>query len=137
MLEDALRDAFAAKAGNAPPGSLDDVDDVADAAIRGAGRIRRRRTIATGLAGFVAVAIAMITTLYLVNPLRPPQHRPALDLAAPPQNRETPAVPTTQAQPPAAAREADAIGGTAQAAKKGRLQLPDKGSVAAAYLAKD
>jgi len=138
MLEDALRDTFAAKAGTAPPGSL---DGVADAAITGAHRLRRRRrAMATGLAGFVVLAITAITTFHLAMS---PAAQVPLVVNAGGQVTPADASPAPQAtrtvatQPPAANREVDAIGGSAQAAKKVRLQLPDKGTVAAAYEAKD
>src|SRR5258705_118346 len=139
MLEDALRDAFAAKAGNAPPGSP---DGVADAAIRGAGRIRRRRrAMATGLAGFVIVAIAAITTFQLVVVPTGPVSSQAASGGMPARtfSVQEPATAPTVPTPLAAASEVDAIGdgGSAEAAKKVRLQLPDKGTVAAAYEAKD
>jgi hypothetical protein len=139
MLEDALRDAFAAKAGTAPPGSL---GGVADAAIRGAHRLRRRRrTMASGLAGFVIMAIAAVGTFHLVTSSAgqaPPQINAGDHTSTRNPGADVPATnPAVQTPPQAAHREVDAMGGSAQTAGKVRLQLPDKGSVAAAYQAKD
>ncbi|GAA0740366.1 hypothetical protein GCM10010199_65040 [Dactylosporangium roseum] len=136
MLEDALRDTFAAKAGDAPPGSL---DDIAGAAIRGAARIRnRRRVMAGGLAGIVAFAVAAITVLQVMSLGQPAAPGSTVSLAGPPPTAAEPIPTGTQTIPPQTAREIDAIGGgSAQPTKKVRLQLPDKGTVAAAYQAKD
>ncbi|UWP83565.1 hypothetical protein [Dactylosporangium fulvum] len=135
MLEDALRDTFAAKAGNAPPGSL---DGVADAAIRGAAQIRnRRRAMAGGLAGILAFAVAAITALQVVIPGKPAEQGHTADIAGPPEIAAESTQTGRQTPPPQAPTAVDAIGGTAQPTKKVRLQLPDKGTVAAAYQAKD
>src|SRR5258705_9628843 len=65
MLEDELRGTFAAKAGSLPPGSLTSLHGVADAALLGAARIRRRRRQAvTGLSGLVAVAAVSVAVLH-------------------------------------------------------------------------
>ncbi|WP_238016428.1 hypothetical protein KZZ52_04235 [Dactylosporangium sp. AC04546] len=135
MLEDALRDTFAAKAGSTPPGSL---DDFADAAIRGAGRIRRRqRAMTGGLAGIVVLALAALAMFQVVSPQHPGGAGPADDLALPPRTDVPSQAPTSTVAPPQVAREVYAYPGTAQPAKSVRIQIPEKGSVAAAYQAKD
>jgi hypothetical protein len=136
MIEDALREAFAAKADTAPPTSL---DGIADVAIRNAGRIRRRRrTAVTGLAAFIVMAVTAVATFHVVTP-----NGPAGTVAQPDprtQTSEPKATPNTQTAPPAAAGGAvDAIEGQGQGQQSQtvRLKLPDNGTVAAAYKAKD
>ena len=69
MIEDALREAFAAKAGTRPPTSL---DGIADVAIRNAGRIRRRRrTAVTGFAVFIVMAVASVATFHVITTAGP------------------------------------------------------------------
>jgi hypothetical protein len=141
MLEDELRDTFAAKAGTVPPGPLVSLGGAADAAIRGAGRIRRRRRIAaTGLTGFVAVALASVVVTHVLTPAPSPNFSQAdRGSEAPVRSEQTPTPPPIgRTVPPAVGNhEVDAIGASAQATQKVRLQLPDKGTVAAAYQAKD
>ncbi|GGM56538.1 hypothetical protein ACFFX1_29345 [Dactylosporangium sucinum] len=135
MLEDALRDAFAAKAGSTPPRSL---GGIADEAIRGAGRIRRRRRAVTGgLAGIVVLALAAIGVLQIVSPQPTGGTGPSTNLALPPRTDVPSQAPTSTTAPPQAAREVDAYTGTAQPSKRVRIQFPEKGSVVAAYQAKD
>ncbi|MFG2037560.1 hypothetical protein [Dactylosporangium sp. NPDC048998] len=140
MLEDELRETFAAKAGSPPPGSLASLTGAADAAIHGAARVRRRRrTAVTGLSGFVAVAVAstaFVHTMaagtpggvpYAQGPVGQPttEHRPS-----PGKSRSLPAGPAEM-------REVEAVGPSAQAATRVRLQLPARSTVTAAYQAKD
>lgn len=133
MIEDALREAFAAKAGTKPPTSL---DGIADLAIRNAGRIRRRRrTAVTGFAAFVVMAVAAVTTFQVLTSSAPSDTVAHPDLGT--QTSEPKATPNTQTAPPAAAREVDAIDGQGQKSQTVRLKLPDNGTVAAAYKAKD
>jgi hypothetical protein len=140
MLEDELRGTFAAKAGAPPPRSLASLDGAADAAIRGAGRVRRRRrAVSTGLTGFVAVALASIAVAHVLMPGQTAGIPQAGESGMTAHSEQaTSQMPTGRSVPPAEANhEVDAIGSSAQAAKKVRLQLPDKGTVAAAYQAKD
>ncbi|MFC5000498.1 hypothetical protein ACFPIJ_21995 [Dactylosporangium cerinum] len=136
MIEDALREAFAAKAGTKPPRSL---DDIADVAIRNAGRIRRRRRAGvTGFAAFIVMAVAAVATFHVVSPGGPANTVAQSDLGT--QASEPRATPNTQTAPPAESREVDAIdgqGGQGQQSQTVRLKLPDNGNVAAAYKAKD
>ncbi|MEV4513484.1 hypothetical protein AB0K00_31505 [Dactylosporangium sp. NPDC049525] len=133
MIEDALREAFAAKAGTKPPTSL---DDIADVAIRNAGRIRRRRRVtATGFAAFIVMAVAAVATFHVITPGAPTSTVARGDTAT--QASEPKATPNTETAPPAAAREVDAIDGQGQQSQNVRLKLPDNGTVAAAYKAKD
>jgi hypothetical protein len=140
MLEDELRETFAAKAGSPPPGPLASLDGVADAAIRGAARVRRRRRAAvTGTSGFLAFAVATVAILHTLTAGAPSGQPAAQGSATEPllEQRSSPGTtPSTPAVPPEM-REVDAIGPSAQAATKIRLQLPAKSTVTAAYQAKD
>lgn len=140
MLEDELRETFATKAGNPPPRSLASLDGVADVAIRGAARVRRRRrAAATGVAGFVAVAAASLAVLHTLTagaPVGGPQANAGGDGQTVEQHGSPSPSPSTSLPPPPL-REVDAIGPSAEAATKVRLQLPDKSTVAAAYQAED
>lgn len=132
MIEDALREAFAARAGSTPPTSL---NGIADVAIRNAGRIRRRRrTAMTGFAAFIVMAVAAISTFHVLTPA-------ATDAVATEnfgsKTAQPPATTGTQTAPPAATREINAMDWQAQPSQTTRLQLPDNGTVAAAYKAKD
>ncbi len=133
MIEDALREAFKAKAGSAPPTSL---NGIADVAIRNAGRIRRRRrTAMTGFAAFIVMAVAAVATFHVLTP------GGATDTVAEEsvgsRTAEPQGTPNTETAPPAAPREISAIDQQAQPAQTIRLLLPDNGTVAAAYKAKD
>ncbi|MET7421249.1 hypothetical protein [Dactylosporangium sp. NPDC005555] len=134
MIEDALREAFKAKAGTQPPTSL---DGIADVAIRNAVRVRRRRrTAVTGFAAFVVIAFAAVSTFHVLTPNAPS----GIGVAQTDTGRQTPepeATQNTATAPPAAAREVDAIDGQAQPSLTVKLKLPDNGTVAAAYKAKD
>ncbi|MEV0136477.1 hypothetical protein AB0H83_49650 [Dactylosporangium sp. NPDC050688] len=133
MIEDALREAFAAKAGTEPPRSL---DGIADVAIRNAGRIRRRRrTAVTGFAAFVVMAVAAVATFQVIAPSTPGGPIAQSDTGR--QTTQPQATAGTQTAPPAAAKEVPAIDGQAQPSQTVRLKLPDNGTVAAAYKAKD
>ncbi|WP_327006452.1 hypothetical protein OHA72_03730 [Dactylosporangium sp. NBC_01737] len=133
MIEDALREAFAAKAGTEPPTSL---DGIADVAIRNAGRVRRRRRVtAAGFAVFIVMAVAAVATFRGITPGGPAGTVAQPDLGT--QTSEPKATSNTQTAPPAAAREVDAIDGQGQQSQTVRLKLPDDGTVAAAYKAKD
>lgn len=133
MIEDALREAFAAKAGTEPPRSL---DGIADVAIRNAGRIRRRRrTAVTGFAAFVIMAVAAVATFQVIAPSTPSSSVAQGDTGR--QTTQPQATADTQTAPPAAAKEVPAIDGQAQPSQTVRLKLPDNGTVAAAYKAKD
>ncbi|MFI5906460.1 hypothetical protein [Dactylosporangium sp. NPDC051541] len=140
MLEDELRETFAAKAGSAPPGSLSSLDGFADAAIRGAARVRRRRRVAvTGLTGIVAVAAASVAVLHTFTgaaPIGSSQPPGPVAQESPSQRPATGSTPTAPTAPPAM-REVTGIGPSAEAATKVRLQLPAKSTVTAAYQAKD
>ncbi|GAA1562092.1 hypothetical protein GCM10009827_099440 [Dactylosporangium maewongense] len=133
MIEDALREAFKAKAGTAPPTPL---NGIADVAIRNAGRVRRRRRVAaSGFAAFVVMAVAAIATFHIVG-----QGSPSAPVAQgdhDPQSSQPQATLTTQTAPPAVGKEVPAIDGDAQPSTTVRLKLPDNGTVAAAYKAKD
>ncbi|GAA3448475.1 hypothetical protein [Dactylosporangium matsuzakiense] len=140
MLEDELRDTFAAKAGSAPPGSLASLDGFADAAIRGAARVRRRRRAAvSGLAGVIAVAAGSVAVLHTFTggapsgPSAPPGPVAQESPSQRPATGNTPTAPVT----PSDMREFTGIGPSAEAAVKVRLQLPAKSTVTAAYQAKD
>ena len=133
MIEDALREAFAAKAGAEPPRPL---DGIADVAIRNAGRIRRRRrTAVTGFAAFVVMAVAAVATFQVITPTTPGSPLAEGDTGR--QTSQPQATTGTQTAPPAAAKEVPAIDGQAQPSQTVRLKLPDNGTVAAAYKAKD
>ncbi|MEV6923477.1 hypothetical protein AB0M46_03030 [Dactylosporangium sp. NPDC051485] len=140
MLEDELRATFAAKAGSPPPGSVSALHGAADAAIAGALRVRRRRRAAvTGLSGFVAVAavsVAVLHTLTAGGPAGPPQAGGSIGR---PQTEQRPSAGTTNFSSPtqAAMHEVEAIGPSAQAATRVRLQLPAASTVTAAYQARD
>ncbi|WP_432985304.1 hypothetical protein [Dactylosporangium sp. CA-233914] len=140
MLEDELRETFAAKAGDPPPGSLSSLDGVADVAIRGAARVRRRRRAAvTGLSGFVAFAaasVAVVHTLTTGTPTGSPQSPGPVAQGSPEQRPSVVGTSTAPVAPPEM-HEVTAIGPSAQAATKVRLQLPAKSTVTAAYQAKD
>ncbi|WP_433613320.1 hypothetical protein ACQP2P_03830 [Dactylosporangium sp. CA-139114] len=140
MLEDELRDTFAAKAGSPPPGSLASLDGFADAAIRGAARVRRRRRAAvTGLTGIVAFAVASAAILHTLTAGAPggsPQPPGPLAQESPTQRPSTAGTPTAPVTP-SEMREVTAIGPSAEAATRVRLQLPARGTVTAAYQAKD
>lgn len=134
MIEDALREAFKAKAGVRPPSSL---DGIADVAIRNAGRVRRRRrTAVAGFAAFIVMAVAAIATFHAVTPGAPTDPIAQGD-SGKQQTAEPSATPDTQTAPPAVAREVDAIDGQSQPTLTVKLQLPDHGTVAAAYKATD
>lgn len=133
MIEDALREAFAAKAGTAPPRSL---DGIADVAIRNAGRIRRRRrTAVSGFAAFVVMAVAAVATFHVLTPSAPGDTVAQTDPGR--QTTQPAGTADTQTAPPAVAKEVPAIDGQAQPSQTVRLKLPDNGTVAAAYKAKD
>jgi hypothetical protein len=133
MIEDALREAFAAKAGSKPPTSL---DGIADVAIRNAGRIRRRRrATVTGFAAFIVMAVAAVATFHTVTPGSPANPIAQKDTGT--ETSEPRATTNTQTAPPAVAREVDAIDGQSQQSQTVKLRLPDNGTVAAAYKAKD
>jgi hypothetical protein len=133
MIEDALREAFATKAGTKPPTSL---DGIADVAIRNAGRIRRRRRAGvTGFAAFIVMAVAAVATFHVVNQGGPADTVAQPDLGT--QTSEPRATPNTQTAPPAENREVPALDGQAQQSQNVTLKLPDNGTVAAAYKAKD
>ncbi|MDG6100535.1 hypothetical protein Daura_03705 [Dactylosporangium aurantiacum] len=133
MIEDALREAFAAKAGTQPPRSL---DGIADVVIRNAGRVRRRRRAAvTGFAAFVVMAVAAVATFHVITP-----SSPGSTVAEGDTSRQTVAPEATlnsQTAPPAADKEVPAIDGQAQPSQTVHLKLSDNGTVAAAYKAKD
>ncbi|MFF5234794.1 hypothetical protein [Dactylosporangium sp. NPDC000521] len=133
MIEDALREAFKAKAGTAPPAPL---NGIADVAIRNAGRIRRRRrAAASGFAAFVVMAVAAIATFHVVG-----QGTPSAPVAQGdhgPQSSQPQATLATQSDPPAVGKEVAAMDGDAQPSTTVRLKLPDNGKVDAAYKAKD
>ncbi|WP_426509951.1 hypothetical protein ACPPVO_04130 [Dactylosporangium sp. McL0621] len=140
MLEDELRETFAAKAGSPPPGSLTSLDGFADVAIRGAARVRRRRRAAvTGLTGFVAIAAASVAVLHTLTgggPAGAPQPPGPAAQESPaqrPSTTDSPAAPTSSSD----MREVTGIGPSAEAATRVRLQLPAKSTVTAAYQAKD
>jgi hypothetical protein len=139
MLEDELRGTFAAKAGSLPPGSLTSLHGVADAALLGAARIRRRRRQAvTGLSGLVAVAAVSVAVLHTFTAGGAPGGAIAGDSLQPSVDQHSspgPASATPSA--PTGMREVDAIGPSAQAATKVRFQLPAASTVTAAYQAKD
>ncbi|MFC4047333.1 hypothetical protein ACFO1B_53770 [Dactylosporangium siamense] len=134
MIEDALREAFAAKAGTKPPGSL---GDIADVAIRNAGRIRRRRRAGvTGFAAFIVMAVAAVATFHAVSPGGPADTVAQPDLGT--HTAEPQATPNTQTVPPATGKEVGVFDGQqGQESQTVRLKLPDNGNVAAAYKAKD
>jgi hypothetical protein len=140
MLEDELRETFAARAGSTPPGSLASLDGFADAAISGAARIRRRRRVAmSGLTGIVALGAASVAVLYTLTtgapggPAQPPAPNAQGSPSQHPAAEQTPTAPVT----PSEMREVTGIGPSAEAATRVRLQLPAKSSVTAAYQAKD
>ncbi|MGI5247084.1 hypothetical protein [Dactylosporangium sp. CA-139066] len=138
MLEDELRETFAAKAGSLPPGPLASLNGVADAALLGAARIRRRRRQAvTGLSGLVAIAAASVVVLQTFTgggapggPVAESSQQPTIEQRPSPGPASLPPGPTGM-------REVDAIGPSAQAATKVRFQLPAASTVTAAYQAKD
>ena len=133
MIEDALREAFAAKAGTEPPRST---DGIADVAIRNAGRIRRRRrTAVSGFAAFVVMAVAAVASFQVMTPSTPGGTVAQSDTGRP--TTQPVGTLNTQTAPPAAAKEVPAIDGQAQPSQTVRLKLPDNGTVAAAYKAKD
>jgi hypothetical protein len=134
MIEDALREAFKAKAGSPPLTSL---DGIADVAIRNAGRVRRRRrTAVTGFAAFIVVAVAAVTTFQVLGQAGPADSIAQQDTTVP--FAEPQGTAGTQTAPPAAPREVPAFDGQAQSSNAVRLKLPDNGSsVVAAYKAKD
>jgi hypothetical protein len=140
MLEDELRETFAAKAGSTPPGSLASLPGAADAAIRGAARVRRRRRAAvTGLSGIVAFAaasVAILHTLTAGGPTGSPQSPGPLAQESPSMRPSVPGTPTAPATPQEM-REVTGVGPSAEAATRVRLQLPAKSTVSAAYQAKD
>ncbi|WP_432834726.1 hypothetical protein [Dactylosporangium sp. CA-092794] len=139
MLEDELRETLAAKAGSPPPGSLASLNGFADTAIQGAARIRRRRRAAvTGLSGFAVVAAAAVVVLHTLSPGGPvnaplAEGRPQTA----PEFSSGPSGPSSRTSPEEEMREVPAIGPSAQAATKVRLQAPARSTVTAAYQAND
>lgn len=140
MLEDQLRETFAAKAGSIPSRSLTSLDRVADAAIRGAARSRRRRraTVAqlTGIAAFAATSIAILHTLSAGAPSAPHQPSGPVAQASPLQRPSAAGTPTAPIAP-LGMREVTGIGPSAEVVTRVRLQLPANSTVTAAYQAKD
>lgn len=133
MIEDALREAFKAKAGTTPPSSL---NGIADVAIRNAVRIRRRRrTTVSGFAAFIVMAVAAVATFHAVTQTGPVGTEAQKGERTTPEPQVT--ATNTQTAPPAAAREFNAMDGQAQPSQTVRLKLPDNGTVSAAYKAKD
>ncbi|GAA2376212.1 hypothetical protein GCM10010170_080190 [Dactylosporangium salmoneum] len=140
MLEDELRATFAAKAGSPPPGSVSALHGAADAAIAGAIRVRRRRrTAVTGLSGFVAFAAASVAVLHTLTAGGPAGQPQAGSSIERPHTEQRPSAGTvTLSSPtPTGMHEVEAIGPSAQAATRVRLQLPAASTVTAAYQARD
>ncbi|HTJ32492.1 MAG TPA: hypothetical protein VL738_04625 [Dactylosporangium sp.] len=139
MLEDELRETFAAKAGDVPSGPLASLHGVADAALLGAARVRRRRRLAvTGLSGFVAVAAASVAVMHTLTAGGAVGGTSAEGSQRPSTaQRTSPGRASVTPTAPGGTREVEAIGPSNQAATRVRFQLPAASTVTAAYQAKD
>src|SRR5689334_17157720 len=85
MIEDALRDTFAAQAATGTAGGTGDPGDralaFAESAMTRAGRIRQRQAMATALAGVLAVALASLATLQVMTGRHRSDQPTVLDVA--------------------------------------------------------
>jgi hypothetical protein len=144
MIEDALRETFAAKAGEAPAaGSGDQAQRFTQFAMARARQIRHRRMVGTALAGVLIIAMVGLMTIQLVTGSRP-AGRSMADAKTTPSGGSPAVLPVpSKAERPetdTSAMPAEvASGGEIYTENKSRVQLklPDDAQASSVYKASD
>jgi hypothetical protein len=138
MIEDALRETFAAKVDGSPS-----LSGVADRAIMQSRRLRQRRAVGTALAGVIAIAVAGVVTLQAVGGTfgRRPSGGSGTDVAASGRGTAELTTPASVDTPSPAARPLEVfVDGEIQAENRKLLTVQGKTrglSVARAFRASD
>ena len=134
MIEDSLRETFAAQVGGAPQ-----IEGLAEAAMRRARKIRRRRrAVATGMAAVVVFALLGIAGLRVISPgFMVPANQGTTagrQIEAPTED----GAPEPEGGPSASTRQIEVVqDGEIYTSNRARVQLPTRGTTTSAYRARD